>query len=315
MKIAYLFPGQGSQYVGMCKDLYEKYDVVKDVYDEVKVLTGVDIAELSFFDPKNALNDTQNTQIAVFTMSIAIKKLLENTISLSDKVLVSAGLSLGEYSALVTSNALSFEDGVKTVYKRGIYMQELLPRGEWLMAAIIGLDDDSVEDICKEARNLGFIKVANFNTDGQVVVSGEKAVVEKACQIAKERGARMANPIKTAGPFHTEKMLDSAIAFRKEIENLEFNNFEIGVVKNITGELYSNTDDMKSILEKHIVNPVKFSKSLKTMISMGVDTFIEIGPGKTLSGFVKRIKTENSINILNINDIKTFEQAIEFFNK
>lgn len=313
MKIAYLFPGQGAQYVGMCKDLYEKYDEVKNVYEQVKNITGIDIAEISFTDEIGVLNETKNTQLAVLTMSLAILNLLEKYTDA--KAEVTAGLSLGEYSALVASKALSFEDGVKTVYQRGTCMQELLPEGEWLMAAIIGLDDNAVEDICKEVSEFGFIKPANFNTVGQVVVSGEKISVEKACVIAKERGARMANPIKTAGPFHTEKMLDSSIAFRKEIENLEFNNFEIDVVKNINGEVYSEADNVKNILEKHIVSPVQFSKSLENMINMGVDTFIEIGPGKTLSGFVKRMKTENPINILNINDVKTFEQTIKFLNR
>ena len=313
MKIAYLFPGQGAQYVGMCKDLYEKYDEVKNVYEQVKNITGIDIAEISFTDEIGVLNETKNTQLAVLTMSLAILNLLEKYTDA--KAEVTAGLSLGEYSALVASKALSFEDGVKTVYQRGTCMQELLPEGEWLMAAIIGLDDNAVEDICKEVSEFGFIKPANFNTVGQVVVSGEKVSVEKACVIAKERGARKANPIKTVGPFHTEKMLDSSIAFRKEIENLEFNNFEIDVVKNINGEVYSEADNVKNILEKHIVSPVKFSKSLENMLNMGVDTFIEIGPGKTLSGFVKRMKTENPINILNINDVKTFEQTIEFLNR
>lgn len=313
MKIAYLFPGQGAQYVGMCKDLYEKYDEVKNVYEQVKNITGIDIAEISFTDEAGVLNETKNTQLAVLTMSLAILKLLEKYSSV--KASVTAGLSLGEYSALVASKVLSFEDGVETVHRRGTCMQELLPQGEWLMAAIIGLSDETVEDVCKEASIDGFIKTANFNTVGQVVVSGEKVAVEKACVIAKECGARMASTIKTAGPFHTEKMLDSANAFSKEIENININDFEIAVVKNINGEVYSETDDIKEILKKHIVSPVRFSKSLETMINMGVDTFVEIGPGKTLSGFVKRMKTENSINILNINDVKTFEQTLEFLSK
>ena len=313
MKIAYLFPGQGAQYVGMCKDLYEEYDEVKNVYNEVRELTGIDIADISFNNLGDNLNETKNTQLAVFTMSLAILKLLEKHSNVQADVV--AGLSLGEYSALVASRALSFLDGVKTVHKRGTCMQDLLPQGDWLMAAIIGLDDDTVEDVCKEVSEVGFIKAANFNTNGQVVVSGEKTAVEKACQIAKERGARMVNPIKTAGPFHTEKMLDSANAFSKEIENLNINKFEIDVVKNINGELYNDNEDVKEIMKNHIISPVKFSKSLQYMIESGVDTFIEIGPGKTLSGFVKRMKTENSINILNINDVKTFNQVIEFLNK
>ena len=148
MKIAYLFPGQGAQYVGMCKDLYEEYDEVKNVYDQVKELTGIDIADISFNDTNNVLNETKNTQLAVLTMSLAILKLLEKHSDVKADVL--AGLSLGEYSALVASGALSFEDGVKAVHKRGTCMQDLLPQGEWLMAAIIGLDDETVEDVCRE---------------------------------------------------------------------------------------------------------------------------------------------------------------------
>ena len=277
------------------------------------MLIGIDIADISFNNSDDNLNETKNTQLAVLTMSLAILKLLEKHSNVLADVV--AGLSLGEYSALVASGALSFEDGVKTVHKRGSCMQDLLPQGDWLMAAIIGLDDDTVEAICKEVSEVGFIKTANFNTVGQVVVSGEREAVERACVIAKERGARMANPIKTAGPFHTEKMLDSANAFSKEIENLNINKFEIDVVKNINGELYNENDDVKEIMKNHIISPVKFSKSLQYMIDSGIDTFIEIGPGKTLSGFVKRMKTENSINILNINDVKTFNQVIEFLNK
>ena len=313
MKVAYLFPGQGAQYVGMCKDLYEKYDEVKSVYDDVKRITGIDIAEISFTDENSILNETKNTQLAVLTMSMAILNLLQKYTDV--KADVTAGLSLGEYSALVASKALSFADGVKTVHQRGICMQELLPQGDWLMAAIIGLTDDIVEGICNDVSTSGFVKTANYNTVSQVVISGEKTAVEQACILAKERGARMANPIKTAGPFHTEKMLASANAFRKEIDNLSFNEFEFDVIKNINAEVYSADDDIKNVLEKHIVSPVKFSNSLQSMIDMGVDTFVEIGPGKILSGFVKRMKTEKPVNILNISDVKTFEQAIEFFYK
>ena len=243
MKVAYLFPGQGAQYVGMCKDLYEKYDEVKSVYDDVKRITGIDIAEISFTDENSILNETKNTQLAVLTMSMAILNILQKYTDV--KADVTAGLSLGEYSALVASKALSFVDGVKTVHQRGICMQELLPQGEWLMAAIIGLTDDNVEEICEQVSEIGFVKTANYNTVGQVVISGEKTAVEQACILAKERGARMANPIKTAGPFHTEKMLASANAFRKEIVNLSFNEFEFDVIKNINAEVYSANDDIK----------------------------------------------------------------------
>ena len=311
MKIGFLFPGQGAQSIGMGKDLYDKYEVVKKTYNKVKELTEIDVAEITFNSDEQTLNETKNTQIAILTMSLAIIEILkENGINSE----MSAGLSLGEYTALINSKAINFEDGVKLVQKRGEYMQQLVPNGEWSMAAILGLSDTQVEDVCKQVKT-GFVVPVNFNCPGQVVVSGEKDAVEEAAAKAKEAGAKMAKVLKTSGPFHTEKLTEAAEALRIELEKVQIHEFENKVVKNLDGCAYTGTDNVQETLEKHMISPVKFSKCVETMMDNGVDTFVEIGPGKTLSGFVKRMQTEKQINILNINSVETLENTINFIKE
>ena len=307
MKIGFLFPGQGSQAVGMGKDLFEKYSEVRDIYNKVKTLTGIDVEKISFEGPEEVLNQTKYTQICILTMSLAILEILKKN---NIKAEVSAGLSLGEYSSLIYSKALDFEEGVKIVKKRGEYMQDLAPIGDWAMAAVLGQPEDVVNEICGKV-NKGFVVPVNFNTTGQIVISGEKSAIEEADEIAKEMGVKRLRILKTSGPFHTEKLLKSSEALRKELENVKFNKFETEVVKNLDGTVYKNDDDMKEILSKHIISPVRFTKTLKTMVDMGVDTFIEIGPGKTLSGFVKRLETDKELKIFNINNVETLEQVIK----
>lgn len=308
MKIGFIFPGQGSQVVGMGKDIYENYESVQEIYEIVKQVTGINIAEISFEGPNEVLNQTKYTQLAILTMSIAITKILEQN---GIKAEISAGLSLGEYSALIYSKCLKLEDGIKLVQKRGKYMQDELPKGEWLMAAIIGLNDEAVEQVCKQVKS-GFVVPANYNTKGQVVISGEVKAVKEAQEIAKQKGAILVKELKTSGPFHTKKLKLASKLFGEELKNIQFNKFETKVIKNIDATEYKEEDDIKNILEKHIISPVKFSKTLENMIQKGIDTFIEIGPGKTLSGFLRKMKTENKINILNINDIKSLEETINF---
>ena len=293
MKIGFLFPGQGAQSIGMGKDLYENYQEVRDIYENVHKITGVDIKKITFDGTEQELSKTQNTQIAVLTMSLAILKLLEKK---GINAEISAGLSLGEYTALIYSKCISFEDGVELVKKRGEYMQNLLPKGDWAMAAILGLEDEKVEEVCKKVVD-GFVVPVNYNTQGQVVISGEKTAVEQAEIIAKEMGAKKVRILKTSGPFHTKKLIEASNALRKDLEKININKFKTKVVKNINGDIYKDEENIKDILAEHMISPVKFSKCLETMLKMGIDTFVEIGPGKTLSGFVKRIKTEKEIKI------------------
>lgn len=310
MKIGFLFPGQGAQSIGMGKDLYENYQEVRDIYENVHKITGVDIKKITFDGTEQELSKTQNTQIAVLTMSLAILKLLEKK---GINAEISAGLSLGEYTALIYSKCISFEDGVELVKKRGEYMQNLLPEGDWAMAAILGLEDEKVEEVCKKVVD-GFVVPVNYNTQGQVVISGEKTAVEQAEIIAKEKGAKKVRILKTSGPFHTKKLIEASNALRKDLEKININKFKTKVVKNINGDIYKDEENIKAILAEHMISPVKFSKCLETMLKMGIDIFVEIGPGKTLSGFVKRIKTEKEIKIYNICDVKSLENTLKEIN-
>ena len=310
MKIGFLFPGQGAQSIGMGKDLYENYQEVRDIYENVHKITGVDIKKITFDGTEQELSKTQNTQIAVLTMSLAILKLLEKK---GINAEISAGLSLGEYTALIYSKCISFGDGVELVKKRGEYMQNLLPEGDWAMAAILGLEDEKVEEVCKKVVD-GFVVPVNYNTQGQVVISGEKNAVEQAEIIAKEIGAKKVRILKTSGPFHTKKLIEASNALRKDLEKININKFKTKVVKNINGDIYKDEENIKAILAEHMISPVKFSKCLETMLKMGIDTFVEIGPGKTLSGFVKRIKTEKEIKIYNICDVKSLENTLKEIN-
>ena len=278
MNIGFLFPGQGSQSIGMGKDIYEKYEDARKIYNQVKNITGIDIAKISFEGPEDILNETKYTQLAILTESLAILEILKDNNIIAN---MSAGLSLGEYTALINSKALMFEEGIKIVQKRGEYMQNLLPSGEWQMAAIMGLNDNEVEDVCKKVKS-GFVVPANYNSVGQVVISGEKEAISEAEKIAKEMGAKMVKVLKTTGPFHTEKLIESSNVFRKVLENITIHKFETKVIKNIDGKIYKDTDDVKDILARHIINPVKFTKTIQNMLNSGIDTFIEIGPRKNI---------------------------------
>lgn len=308
MKIGFLFPGQGSQTVGMGKDLYEQYEAYRNVYEKVKDITGIDVADITFNESEGKLNKTQYTQICILTMSLAILELLKER---GINAEISAGLSLGEYTALIYSNLFNFEDGVRIVEKRGKYMQELVPSGDWRMAAILGLEDEKVEMACSKAE-MGFVVPVNYNCTGQVVISGEATAVEQAGKIAKELGAKKVRILNTAGPFHTEKLVDSSRALKTELEKVNYNKFTSKVVKNLDGKFYNENDDYSKILANHIISPVRFSKVLETMLNDGVDTFIEIGPGKTLSGFIKRMPCKETVNIMNICDVESLQKTIDF---
>ena len=195
-------------------------------------------------------------------------------------------------------------------------MQDLAPKGDWAMAAIIGLEDAKVEEVCNKVEK-GFVRAVNYNCPGQVVVSGEKEAVLQAMEIAKELGARKVIELKTSGPFHTEKLKEASEALRKELEKVQFSECKIPVIKNLDGTPYTKNDNKVEILANHVINPVKFRKSIETMIEMGIDTFVEIGPGKTLSGFVKKVEKDRNIelNVLNIENVETLESALDFLKK
>ena len=296
-KIAFIFPGQGSQYVGMGKDLYEKYETVKKTYDEATVTLGFDVANMSFTSEEE-INQTKYTQPLMVTMSVALMRLLEENGIHAD---MTAGLSLGEYAALVCSKA------VDLVHKRGTFMQNCIPDGEWRMAAIIGLEDSVVENVCTELD--GFVKCANYNCPGQLVIAGEKSAIEIACEKLTEAGARRTIMLNVTAPFHTGKLTEAKENLAKELEKVEFGEFVIPLVKNLDAKAYQEADNMVEILSNHIVSSVQWRKSVEYMIENGVDTFIEIGPGKTLSGFVKKISKD--VKVMNVENVETFEKVLE----
>lgn len=304
MKIGFLFPGQGSQTIGMGKDIYDNYKEVRTLYDDIKDLTNIDVAELTFKSDEETLIQTKNTQIAILAMSLGILKVLENT---KIRAEVASGLSLGEYTALINSNAIGFDEGVKLVQKRGEFMQNLLPSGEWSMVAFLGADEETVSKICGKVQS-GFIVPVNYNCPGQIVASGEKKAIEEAIEISKEFDVKRAKELNTSGPFHTIMLQEAANALKKELDLLTINNSNLDVVKNIDGELYNENDDVKNILYNHMISPVRFDKCISKMLDMGIDTFVEIGPGKTLTSFVKKINKD--VRVININDLESLQNAI-----
>ncbi len=305
MKLAFIFPGQGAQSVGMGKDLYEKYEEIKEVYAKASNIAGMDIAKLTFDSEETQLFQTQNTQIAILTMSIAILEVLKKY---EIGAQYTAGLSLGEYSALYYGGAIDFENVIKIVKKRGELMQNLVPNGEWAMAAILGLENSVVEEVCQNITE-GFVVPANYNCPGQVAISGDKKGVQLAMEKLKEAGAKRCLELKTAGPFHTIKLQKASDELRKELENIEIKMPDIEVIKNIDAKPYAQGENRKEILANHVIHPVRFSDSIQYMIKSGVNTFVEIGPGKTLTGFVKKI--DKNLNCININNVETLENAIQ----
>jgi malonyl CoA-acyl carrier protein transacylase len=309
-KIAFLFSGQGAQYVGMGKELYENIDICRDIFESADKALGFSISDMCFEGPEQDLNSTENTQPAILAVSIAAAKGLE---SHGIKADITAGLSLGEYSALVCSGALEFEEAVKLLKKRGKYMQEAVPQGIGTMAAIIGLDEEKVRAACSEASDIGIVEPSNLNCPGQIVIGGEIKAVEKACEKAKEKGALKAVILTVSGPFHTSMLKPAADKLEEELKNVTINDSLIPVITNVTGEAVESKEQIKPFLKNQVMSTVLFEKSIRTMMDMGVDTFVEIGPGKVLSGFVKKINRKALV--LNVQDLKSLESTIEKLKK
>ena len=308
MKRAFLFPGQGAQVVGMGKDIYEKYDEAKKIYDEASKISGIDVKKLCFEGPEEELNKTENTQIAILTTSLAILEVLKTKGITAD---IAVGLSLGEYGALIYAGIISFEDGIKLIQKRGYYMGNMLPDEKFSMSAIIGLDSEKIEKVCQEiSKGNKFLVIANYNCSVQTVISGEEDAINEAMERLKEEGAKRTIKLKTSGPFHTIKLEKAKKAYEKELENINFNlNSKVKVIKNIDGTYYNEKDNIKEILANHIISPVRFDKAIKLMEKENVDEYVEIGPGRTLTGFVK--KENKEANTFNINNLESLEKFLE----
>ncbi|HJJ12707.1 MAG TPA: ACP S-malonyltransferase [Clostridiaceae bacterium] len=312
MKIAFMFPGQGAQSVGMGQDLYEKYEEVRNIYGIASEISGKDIAQISFNSTIEELSKTENTQLAIATMSLGILKILEKN---NIKPEITVGLSLGEYPALISGGYLNVEDGIKLLKRRGYLMGTKVAPGNYSMAAVIGLDSTKIEEICKSISEKGmFIVPANYNYSGQTVISGEENAINLAMDILKENGAKRVLKLQTGGPFHTAKLNEAKELYKEELAKAKFNkeNIKAQVIKNIDGTFYNKQDDMVDILSKHIVSPVRFDKAIKTMQDNYIDTYVEIGPGKTLTGFIKKENKES--NVININSVESLENFIETIN-
>lgn len=309
-KIALIFPGQGSQYVGMGKALYDLSSLAKGVFEEAGEVLGFDIAEICFNGPLERLNLTSYTQPAILTVSIAAFRVLTSEIEL--KPLFLAGHSLGEFTSLVASNVLSFEDALKIVHKRGQYMQEAVPPDKGGMAAILGLERHIVEELCLEASKEGEVVVpANYNSPGQVVISGHRKAVERAISIAEKRGSRKACFLNVSVPSHSPLMEDARVRLAMELEKVEFNPPEIPIVTNLSAQPVTSPLLLREELIKQLVSPVRWEESVVRMGEEGVDRFIEVGPGRVLSGLVKR--TLNGVKVYNVEtleDIKGLKEGI-----
>ena len=297
-KIAFVFPGQGAQYTGMAKDFYEKFPVSREVFEKASKVSGLDIKTLCFEENKN-LNITEYTQIAMLTAEIAILRAVEEAGIHSQ---VNAGLSLGEYGALAASGVMREEDAFAIVRKRGILMQEAYPTGG-AMSAILGTDVELIEKICEETP--GIVSIANYNCPGQIVITGEEKAVLTAGEALKAAGARRVIPLKVSGPFHCELLKEAGKKLGEELEKIEIQTFAIPYVTNVTAQYITESDQVKNLLVKQVSSSVRWQQCVEQMINDGVDTFIEIGPGKTLTGFLKKIN--RNVKALHIEKIEDLE--------
>jgi [acyl-carrier-protein] S-malonyltransferase len=294
---AFVFPGQGSQYVGMGRELCAEFPTAKRTFDEASEALGFDMAKLCFEGDSEELRLTANTQPAILTVSVAAWRVLfEETGTAADFV---AGHSLGEYSGIVASGGLDFKDAVRVVRKRGEFMQTAVPNGVGAMAAILGLLREKIEEACKEASADGFIaSPANFNAPGQVVISGNKEAVERACVIAKSNGAKRVIFLEVSAPFHCALMSPAAERLEKVLDEVEINELQVPVVTNVDARPNGDYSYVKRLLIDQVVNPVRWDESVKTLYDLGVREFLEIGPGNVLSGLIKR--TVSDVSVLNL---------------
>ncbi len=306
-KIAFVFPGQGSQTVGMGKQLAEQYPEVMDYFNKADETISADLSRLIFEGPQEELTQTVNTQPALLTTSIAILEWFRKSAIKPDFV---AGHSLGEYTALVAAGALSFEDGVFAVRKRGEFMEGAVPNGEGSMAAILGLDRGPLSEVTAAISESGFpVSLANLNCPGQIVISGSKKGVELASEKAKASGAKRAIPLEVSGPFHSSLMKPAASQLREVLNGLDMRDAEIPVIANVSAKPMTTADEIKENLIEQLYSPVLWEDSVMKMIDLGVDTFIEIGPGKVLSGLIKKIN--RSIKTYSISDEESAQSVIE----
>lgn len=306
MKIAFMFPGQGSQYTGMGKDFYETFEESKKVFDLADDLLCLDMKQL-IFEPNEKLSITEYTQAAMITV---IAAMLAPIKKMNIPVAICAGLSLGEYAALIMNEALTVEDALVLVRKRGIFMQQEVPPQEGKMAAVLGISSEKVTEVL--AMVDGIVSIANDNCPGQVVISGETKAVDAAGVLLEQQGAKRVLPLNVSGPFHSMMLKGAGEKLAVELDQVTIHPPVIPYVANVTAKAVQDETMIKDLLSKQVFSPVYWQQSVKYMIDEGIDTFVEIGPGKTLSSFVKKIdRTKKVITINTVDDLKQLEQIIE----
>ncbi len=294
-KTAFLFAGQGAQKLGMARDLYDQYPIVKETYDQASRVLGYDLRDLIDHDEEK-LNQTRFTQPAILTTSVAIYRLLVEKGLQPDMV---AGLSLGEYSALVAAGSLDFEDAVALIAKRGQFMETAAPAGTGKMVAVMNTDVALIEEVCEKASDKGYVKPANYNTPAQIVIGGDVVAVDAAVDYLKEAGAKRLIPLNVSGPFHTALLQPASEKLALELETVDFQEFQIPLVGNTEAKVMEK-EQIKSLLARQVMEPVRFYESIDTMKELGLTKVIEIGPGKVLSGFLKKI--DKNIEVLAVED-------------
>jgi [acyl-carrier-protein] S-malonyltransferase len=304
-KTAFIFPGQGAQYIGMGKQIAAEYREASEIFDQASEALGIDMRKMIFESDDETLKITENTQPAIVTASIAC---LQPLLAAGIKPDFTAGLSLGEYSAHVASGTMDFKTAVSLVRKRGKFMQEAVPIGDGTMAAIIGLSTEDVEDCCERATVAGIVEPANYNCPGQISIAGEVKAVEKAMELCLEKGAKRAIQLAVSAPFHCSMLRPAGELLAVELQNVNFSEFKTPLVANVSGKVVKSSADIKETLIRQVSSPVLWEASVRYMLEQGVDTFVEIGPGKVLSGFVKKISKD--ARTLNIDDLESLQKTI-----
>ena len=312
ISVGVVFPGQGSQHVGMGWDLYRNFQDVRDIFSQCNKVLNQDISRLCFEGPTEELDMTENTQVAVLTVDMAVYRIFDNEVGIKPAVM--AGHSLGEYGALTAAGAIRFDDALTLVKARGRYHQEAVPAGEGCMAAIIGIERERVDAICREISNVeGVVEVANINGSHQFVISGHTQAVNHALIKAKEAKAKLAVTLPISVPCHCSLLKDASERLGVDLDKIEIKDCRIKVIPNLDPEIVHSKEKTRDLLKRQLISPVRWKETIEKMVHMGIDTIVEVGPKKVLSGLIKRI--DKGVKTLNIEDMASFEKTVKSLNK